>query len=105
LQLLADGLGRDPRERQRGLELRIGLALGIDEAANLFFDCRAAFFGRFASAKVVGVEAANAGAEFVESGLDGSASPAENGLGAAGRAATVFIGDFGLESPTPIACE
>jgi hypothetical protein len=100
LQLFADRLGRDPRERLGRLEFRIGLAPGIDETADVLLDRWAEFLRRLASAKVVGVEAADAAAEFAEPGLDRGAAPAEHRLGMAGRTSAVLTGHFGLESPT-----
>ena len=105
LQLVADGLGGDASEGHGGLELRIGLALGVDEAVDVLLDLGAEFFGGFASAEVVGVEAADAAAKFVQTGVDGGASPAESGLGAACRAIAVFEGDLSLEAPASMARE
>jgi hypothetical protein len=81
------------------------LGLGFNETVNVFGDGRATILGFLATAKVAGVEAANAGAEFVEPGVDSLASPAEDPLGLACRTAAILCRHLGLETPTTIAGE
>ena len=105
LQGVADGLGRDTRVGERGLELGVGLGPGLDEAVDVPGDGRAAMLGPLATAEVVGIEATDTGAEFVEAGLDGITPPTEDLLGATSGAVTILEGHLGLEPPPPMAGE
>jgi len=104
-QGVADELGGDPGERPVGLKLGVGLGLGIDQPTNVAFDFRTKRLGLFASAQVAGVEAADAGPEFVASGGDRVPSPTENHLGLAGRPVTVLAGGFRLKPPASMTRE
>jgi len=72
---------------------------------DMLCEFRAEVFGLFASAKVRGVQATDAGAEFVEAGVDRSPSPTEGRLGFAGGTVAVFGGHLRLEPSAPIAGE
>jgi hypothetical protein len=104
-QGVADRFGRDAGVGECGLELGVGLGLGFDDSMNVFGEGRATVLGFLAAAKVAGIEAANAGTPFVESGVDRLASPAENSLGLACRRAALFRRHLSLETPTAISGE
>jgi hypothetical protein len=98
-------LGRDADVGEWGLELGVGLGLGFNDSMNVFGEGWAAVLGLLAAAKVAGVEAANAGAEFVESGVDGLASPAEDSFGLACRRAAILHRHLSLKTPPAISGE
>ena len=98
LQSIANRLGRDPGKREGGLKLGIGLGLGFDQTMDVVDEFRAEFFGLFASAQFISVQATDAGSEFVEPGVDRVTSPAEDHLGLAGGAVAVLESRFRLES-------
>ena len=77
-QGLTHDLGGDPSVRERSLKLGIGLGLGVDQTMDVLFEFRAEFFGLFAAAKFINVQAENARAEFVEPGVDRGPSPAKS---------------------------
>ena len=60
-------------------------------------ELRAEFFGFFASAQLISVQATDAGSEFVEPGVDRGTSPAEDLLGLAGGTVAVPEGCFRLK--------
>jgi hypothetical protein len=103
LEAVTDSLGRDAGECQRGLELGIGLGLRFDEAMDVCFQLRAAFFGLLASAEAASVQAADAGPLLVEPGFDSGASPAKGGFGGSRGAITILQSHFGLELPAFVA--
>ena len=70
-QGLADGFGGDAGVGEGCLELGVGLGVRIDESANVLFQRGMEFLGRLASPQFVSVLAADAGAKFVQSGVDG----------------------------------
>src|SRR5207237_133846 len=86
--------------REGGLKLGIGLSLGFDQTMDMVDEFRAEFFGLFASAQLISVQATDAGSEFVESGVDGGTSPTKDLLGLAGRTVAVLEGRFRLEPPS-----
>ena len=102
---VADGLGGDPRVREWGLEFGVGLGVRIDQSADVPFQFGAQFFGRFPPPELVGVEAPDARAEFVQSGVDGVPPPPEGALGVAGRAAAILIRHLGLKPPPLVSCQ
>jgi hypothetical protein len=72
---------------------------------DMVFELRAEFFGLFASTEVLGVEATDACAPFVETERDRGASPAEELLGLTGRTMAVLEGCFRLKLSAPISGE
>ena len=100
-ELRPDGLGRDPRERQRRLKFRIRLALRRHNRMHLLDQFRMLLFGLGPTAIREIVETANAGPLFVQTQLDRLPSPAEHPFGLTGPALTILLGDFRLKLPTP----
>ncbi|MGL4554488.1 MAG: hypothetical protein ACRC33_25270 [Gemmataceae bacterium] len=98
----AGGLGGDPSIGERGLEFGVGLGLGIGDLAEVVGQAGARAFSLVAATGGEGVEAADAGAEFVQAGMDGVAAPTEGGLRAAGGPAAVGTGHLSLVPP-PLA--
>ena len=80
-QSFAHRLGRHPRIGQRRLELRIGLALRIDQGVDFVYQFRVLLFGFAPAASREIVHAANPGAEFVQPGIDGIPPPTEDLFG------------------------
>ena len=80
----------------------VGLSLGVGEAMDVLLEFRTEFLGLPAAAEVGGVKAADAGAEFVDPGIDGITPPAEGRLSLAGGAVAVFVGHLRLELPSPM---
>jgi hypothetical protein len=96
-QCLADGLRGDAGVGEGGLELGVGLGVRLDQSADVFLQSRMQLLGGRAPAGRKVVEAADAGAEFVQTGVDGIASPAESGLGQPGGSAAVPMCHLGLK--------
>lgn len=71
-QGVAHGRGGDAGLGEGGLESGVGLGGPLDEAVDVCGESGATLFGSLGAAELVRVEAADAGAEFVESGEDGS---------------------------------
>ena len=97
-QGLTDGFGRDPRVGERGRGGGIALRLRFDEVAEIVSELGAVFFSSVSSAIGEAIAAGEAGAQFVESELDGLSSPAEDAFGLTGAAVEVIGGDLGLEA-------
>ncbi len=82
-ELAADLGGAEARVEPLGVESGVGLALAVDEGADIVAQTWEALFGAPASAPGEGVEAADAAVQFVRGLADGDAAPAEFTLGAA----------------------
>ena len=95
----ADGLGGDPGVGEGGLELGIGLGVRIDQAANVVLQRGVEFLGRLPPPRLERLDAADAGAKFIQAGVDGVTPPTEGSLGEAGGTAAVHVRHLGLEPP------
>jgi hypothetical protein len=104
-QMLVNGCGGDPSVAERGVELGVGLRVRFDQDVDLLDQLGVVVFGLVSSAAGEVVKAADAGAEFAETGRDGVASPAEDLFGASWLTVAVLEGHFGLELPAAKAGE
>jgi hypothetical protein len=100
-----NGLRGDPGVREGALEFGIGLRVWIDETADVVLQFRMEFLSGGSSTGLEILDAADAGAEFVESSVDGIASPAEGGLGESRGTSTVGVGHLGLEASSFVSGE
>jgi hypothetical protein len=101
LQLLMHRLGGHPRISQRSLELRIGLALRLDQRMNLRDEFRMPRFGLVSASSRESVYATNPGAKLVQPRVDRLPSPAENLLGSTWIPPTMLDCHFGLKLSSP----
>jgi hypothetical protein len=99
-QLLTHRLGRDARERQRGLEFRIGLASRFDDSVNPTHQRRIQLFGLVPTSRREIIQTTNAGAQLVQPRLDGVPPPAEELFRLPSAALAILPGHFRLKLPT-----
>ena len=100
-----NGRGGDAGVAERGVELRVGLRVGFQQRVDLPDHFRAVVFGLVPTAGGEVVEAADAGAEFAETGFDRVPPPAEDLFGVAGFALAVLQGHLSLKLPTAKASQ
>jgi hypothetical protein len=101
LQLLMHRLGSHPRKSQRRLELRIGLALRLNQRMNLRDKFWMLLFGLVSASSRETVCAANPGAKFVQPRVDRISSLAKDLLGSTGMPLTILDRHFGLKLSSP----
>jgi hypothetical protein len=80
-QLASDLGGTNPGEEAVGLELGVGLAVGIGDGPDVVEQSGQVLLGGLAAAAVEGIDAGQAGAEFVHPLADRLPVPAKVGLG------------------------
>lgn len=95
-----DSLGRDACVGQGGFQLGIGLTEWLDQRLDLRDEFGVQFFAFVSSACGEVVLTANAGAKFVETGVDGIASSAEDLFRSTWLCLAVFECHLSLELPT-----
>src|SRR3954453_7766579 len=97
LQRLQDLLGGQAGVAPGGLQLRVGVGVGLDHGADVGGQLRVLDLARDGALGGEVLDAAQAGAGLVQARLDGVPPPAEAALGGAGAATTEGVGDLGLE--------
>jgi hypothetical protein len=87
----------------RRLELGVGVGVGLDDGADVGGQLRVLVFATLSAASGEVLQAADPVMAFLQSLLDGLASPSEASLGLAGVGGAEFDGDLGLEGAALVA--
>jgi len=98
--------GTDPGEEASGLELRVGLAMGVGDGPDVVEESGQMLLGGLASSAMEGIDAGHAGAQLVHPLADGLPVPAEVGLGPDLPASAHGPDGLGHEEPSlaPLEC-
>src|SRR6516165_586889 len=101
LQVLMHCLGGNPRISQWCLELRVGLAFGLDQRMNHGNQFWLLLFGLGATTNREGVHTANPSPKFAKPGVHRIPSPAKHLFGSTRMPLTVLDRHFRLKLPSP----
>jgi hypothetical protein len=99
-QSASDLGGADPGEEPPGLELRVGLAVGVGDGADVVEEPGEVLLGGLAASAVEGIDAGHAGAKLVHPLADRLPVPAEVGLGPDLAASAHGTDGLGHEEPS-----
>jgi hypothetical protein len=95
--LLVDRFGRHPREGKRRLELRIGLAFGLDQRMNVLDDLWEAIFRLVSAARREVIRMTLPGVQFMQSFLDRVSPPTKHGFGMSRAPVAILNGHLRLK--------
>jgi hypothetical protein len=97
--------GREVGVQARRLQSRVGVRMRFDDRAEIGRQLRVLLFAALPASRREVLPATHPVVEFVESLLDGVASPTEASFGQAGAAAAELVGHLGLEQSALVSCE